>query len=133
MSDGFTLIKGARLIDGLGGPPLERGAVLMQGARIRSVGTEEAVAAPEGAQVEVFDYPEMTIMPGLIDCHVHLISLGDGRAGDDLTLLPDEILTLQAARNARTHLYSGVTTRSSRRREKTLGDSVLSTVKFGGA
>ncbi len=110
MSDGFTLVKGARLIDGLGGPPLERGAVLIQGARIRAVGTEEAVAAPEGAEVEVFDYPEMTIMPGLIDCHVHLISLGDGRAGDDLTLLPDEVLTLQAARNARNHLYSGVTT-----------------------
>ncbi len=110
MSDGFTLVKGARLIDGLGGPPLERGAMLMQGPDIRAVGTEEAVAAPEGAPVEVLDYPDMTIMPGLIDAHVHLVSLGDGRAGDDLNLLPDEILTLQAARNARDHLYSGVTT-----------------------
>ena len=110
MGDGFKLIKGARLIDGLGGPPLERGAVLMEGSHIRAVGTEEAVAAPEGAAVEVLDYPNMTIMPGLIDCHVHLVSLGDGRAGDDMNLLPDEVLTLQAARNARAHLYSGVTT-----------------------
>lgn len=110
MSDGFTLVKGARLIDGLGGPPLERGAVLMQGTDIRAVGTEEAVAAPEGAPVEVLDYPDATITPGLIDCHVHLVSLGDGRAGDDLNNLPDEVLTLQAARNARNHLYSGVTT-----------------------
>ncbi len=109
MSENFTLVKGARLIDGLGGPPLERGAVLMQGTDIRAVGTEEAVAAPEGAQVEVLDYPNMTIMPGLIDAHVHLISLGDGRAGDDMNLLADEILTLQAAKNARAHLYSGVT------------------------
>jgi imidazolonepropionase-like amidohydrolase len=109
MSESFTLVKGARLIDGLGGPPLERGAVLMQGTDIRAVGTEEAVAAPEGAPVEVLDYPNMTIMPGLIDAHVHLISLGDGRAGDDMNLLADEILTLQAAKNARAHLYSGVT------------------------
>ena len=65
MSESFTLVKGARLIDGLGGPPLERGAVLMQGKDIRAVGTEEAVAPPEGAQVEVLDYPDMTIMPSL--------------------------------------------------------------------
>jgi imidazolonepropionase-like amidohydrolase len=109
VSESFTLVKGARLIDGLGGPPLERGAVLMQGKDIRAVGTEEAVAPPEGAQVEVLDYPDMTIMPGLIDAHVHLVSLGDGRSGDDMNLLDDEILTLQAAKNARAHLYSGVT------------------------
>ena len=41
---------------------------------------------------------------------MHLIGIGDGRAGDELTTLPDEVLTLQAARNARAHLYSGVTT-----------------------
>ena len=50
------------------------------------------------------------MLPGLVDCHVHLIGIGDGRAGDELTTLPDEVLTLQAARNARAHLYSGVTT-----------------------
>ena len=109
LSDGYTLIRGARLIDGLGGPPIGRGAVLMQGGLIRAVGPAGEVSAPEGAPVEIFDYTG-TIMPGLIDCHVHLISLGDGRAGDDLTLLPDEILTLQAAKNARLHLNSGVTT-----------------------
>ena len=109
-TDGFKLIKAARLIDGKGGPPLERGAVLMEGDRIKAVGTEEAVVAPEGAQVKEYDYGDKTVLPGLIDCHVHLIGIGDGRKGDDLTLLPDEVLTLQAARNARAHLYSGVTT-----------------------
>ena len=56
------------------------------------------------------DYGDKTILPGLIDSHVHLIGLGDGRSGDELTTLDDEILTLQASRNARAHLYSGVTT-----------------------
>ena len=106
----FKLIKAARLIDGRGERPLERGAVLLEGDRIRAVGTEESVEPPEGAHVEEFDYNDKTILPGLIDCHVHLIGIGDGRAGDDLAQLPDEVLTLQAARNARTHLYSGVTT-----------------------
>ncbi len=106
----FTLIRAARLIDGKGGPPLERGAVLVEGDRIAAVGTEEAVVPPEGAPVDELDYEDRTLLPGLIDCHVHLIGIGDGRMGDELTTLPDEVLTLQAARNARAHLYSGVTT-----------------------
>ena len=108
--NGFTLIKAARLIDGNGGPPAERATVLMEGNRIMAIGTEETVRAPEGAQVREFDYGDKTVLPGLVDCHVHLIGIGDGRAGDELTTLPDEVLTVQAARNARAHLYSGVTT-----------------------
>ncbi len=109
-SGGFKLIKAARMIDGTGRPPLERGAVLVEDGAIRAVGTEEAVAPPEGAPVQEYDYGDATILPGLVDCHVHLIGIGDGRRGDDLTTLPDEVLTLQAAHNAREHLYSGVTT-----------------------
>ena len=109
-NEGFKLIKAARLIDGNGGPPLERGAILIEGDKIRAIGTEETVAPPEGAQVQEFDYGDRTVLPGLVDCHVHLIGMGDGRIGNNLTLLPDEVLTLQAARNARNHLYSGVTT-----------------------
>ena len=108
--DTFKLIKAARLIDGKGGPPLERGALLLENGKIMAVGTEEAVVPPEGAQVQELNYEDKTVLPGLIDCHVHLIGIGDGRVGDELTTLPDEVLTLQAARNARTHLYSGVTT-----------------------
>ena len=113
MNDGnadFTLLKAARVIDGLGGPPIERGAVLMQGDAIQAVGPEEEVVPPEGANVSEINYEDKTALPGLVDCHVHMVGIGDGRAGDDLTLLPDEVLTLQAAKNARTHLYSGVTT-----------------------
>ena len=84
--------------------------MLVENGRIAAVGTEEAVVPPEGARVVELDYEDKTVLPGLIDCHVHLIGIGDGRMGDELTTLPDEVLTLQAARNARAHLYSGVTT-----------------------
>ena len=107
---GFKLIRAARLIDGTGGPPVEQGAILMDGDTISAVGPEESVVPPEGADVVEFTYEDKTILPGLVDCHVHLIGIGDGRAGDELVTLPDEVLTLQAARNARAHLYSGVTT-----------------------
>lgn len=106
----FTLLTADRLIDGTGAPPLERAAVLIDGNRIAAVGTEESVIPPEGASVQEISYEGKTILPGLVDCHVHLNGIGDGRLGDDLAKLPDEILTVQSANNARAHLYSGVTT-----------------------
>jgi len=109
-NSGMTLIKAAMLVDGQSGPAVERGAVLLEGDLIRAVGPEANVVAPEGAAVEQLTYDHSTILPGFVDSHVHLIGMGDGRAGDELTTLPDEVLSLQAARNARAHLHSGVTT-----------------------
>ena len=108
-SGALTLIKAARLLDGAGGRPIENGAVLIEGGAIRAVGRQADVVAPEGAPVEVLDFGARTLMPGMIDCHTHNNGFGDGRPGDDVAALPDEVLTLQSARNARTSLLSGVT------------------------
>ncbi len=109
-NSGMTLIKASMLVDGQGGPAVERGAVLLEGDLIRAVGPEAKVVPPEGVAVDEMIYDHGTILPGFVDSHVHLIGMGDGRAGDELTTLPDEVLSLQAARNARAHLLSGVTT-----------------------
>ena len=106
----FTLIKAGKLIDGNGGPPIENGVVLLENELIRYSGPAITVEIPQGRKYKTIDYSSYTVLPGLIDSHVHLIGLGDGRAGDELTKLPDEILTLQAARNATAHLHTGVTT-----------------------
>ena len=106
----FTILNAARLIDGTAGPVAEAAAILLEGDTIRQIGTNETISAPEGASVQELDYGDATILPGLVDCHVHLNGIGDGRAGDELVTLPDEVLTVQAAQNARRHLYSGVTT-----------------------
>ena len=106
----YLLITADRVIDSKGGPPIENGALLVRDGEIVSVGRAADVAAPEGASVESHHYPGGTALPGMVDCHTHHNGFGDGRAGDDLTLLADEILTVQAARNARASLFSGVTT-----------------------
>ncbi len=106
----FKLITADWLIDSKGGPPIERGAILLDGNKIAAAGPQQDVRAPEGASVDASDYPGCAVMPGMVDCHTHHNGFGDGRMGDDLALLPDEILTVQAARNARASLYSGVTT-----------------------
>ena len=107
---GFTLIRAGRLIDGNGGPPVDRGAVLVSDGKIAAVGPENEIAAPDGARVETVDYPRVTLMPGMVDAHTHNNGFGDGRVGDTLADMPDEVLTLQSARNARTSLFTGVTT-----------------------
>ncbi len=106
----FKLLRGGLLIDGLGGPPITDGAVLVRGTKIVSVGPQTQVFAPEGSSVDLLEFSGMTLMPGMVDCHTHHNGFGDGRAGDELVALPDEVLTLQSARNARTSLFSGVTT-----------------------
>ncbi len=108
--ESFKLIKAGRLIDAKGGPPIERGVVLIQGSKIRVVGPEKDVLAPEGATIEVFDFPGMTVMPGMVDCHTHHNGFGDGSNGIELAKMPDEVLSLQSARNARASLFTGVTT-----------------------
>ena len=106
----FTILTADRVIDATGGAPIENGAVLLDGATIAAVGSAADIRAPEGAAAQTTHYAGCTIMPGMVDCHTHHNGFGDGRLGDDLALLPDEILTVQSARNARASLYSGVTT-----------------------
>ena len=106
----FTILKAARLIDTAAEAVQEQAAILLEGNIVRQIGTAETVHAPEGASVQEIDYGDATILPGLVDSHVHLNGIGDGRAGDELVTLPDEVLTVQSAQNARRHLYSGVTT-----------------------
>ena len=106
----YTILTADRLIDARGGPPIDNGAVLLEGSTIAAVGSAADLRAPDGAPAHTAHYSGCTIMPGMVDCHTHHNGIGDGRLGDDLALLPDEILTVQSARNARASLFSGVTT-----------------------
>ena len=108
--ENFKLIKAARLIDGLGSPPQERMALLVEGSKIRAVGPEESISAPEGSPVVEYNYSSQTVLPGLVDAHTHLNGFGDGRSGEELGRVSDDILLLQSARNADVALSSGVTT-----------------------
>src|SRR5262245_65671429 len=106
----FTLITAARLPDGSGAPALDKGALLMEGDRIVGLGLASEVRVPDGASVDRRDYGDATILPGLVDAHTHLVAPGDGTLGDDIAKEDDDLLLLQAAKNARTLLHSGVTT-----------------------
>jgi imidazolonepropionase-like amidohydrolase len=64
-------IVGAQLIDGVGQTPLPSSTVLIgTDGRIAAVGPSQAVAAPEG--IPTIQARGKTLLPGLIDGHVHL-------------------------------------------------------------
>src|SRR5690625_1640804 len=64
-------LKSGTLIDGNGGEIIENSGVLIKDDKILDVGPADRVNAPEDA--EVIDVTGKTIMPGLIDAHIHLL------------------------------------------------------------
>jgi imidazolonepropionase-like amidohydrolase len=63
-------LTNCRLIDGLGGTPLSDAAIVIDGGRFTDVGVRSSVSVPTDAMV--FDLAGQTVLPGLIDLHVHL-------------------------------------------------------------
>jgi len=62
------VISGARLINGLGGAPIEDSVVVVEEDRIVAAGPRGSVRPPVG---ETFDARGLTLLPGLIDAHFH--------------------------------------------------------------
>ncbi|PYQ05230.1 MAG: Xaa-Pro dipeptidase [Acidobacteria bacterium] len=101
-------LVGGQVIDGYEGPPIRDGVVLISGERIVAVGPKSEVAVPPGTTV--VDTEGMSVLPGLMDMHVHLMILGHADYEHwDKTYLPRfrELIMPIAARQL---LMSGITT-----------------------
>ncbi len=59
-----------RIIDGTGGEPIQNGVVLIDGDKIEKVGDKKTIDLP--SEAEVIDAGKGTVLPGLIDAHIHL-------------------------------------------------------------
>ncbi len=106
-ASGSTVILGATLIDGTGHDPLSNAAILIEGERIRAVGTRAAMTIPQGARV--IEAEGMTLLPGLIDCHVHL-AMRTGMSMTERVMTPPSLNLLYAVPNSRATLEAGITT-----------------------
>ena len=98
------VLHAARLLDIEGGQILKPGEVLVQGERIVEAGVK--VAHPAGA--EIIDLGDSTLMPGLIDAHIHLF-LHPG--AEDLQTVKESVpqRTILAVLAARGDLMAGFT------------------------
>lgn len=107
----WTVITADKLITGTDADPIERGAVVIRGDEIQAIGRQGEIELPDGPAVQTISAgPGQTVMPGMIDVHTHLTMPGDGTPYQTFMQRSDGVLLMQAARNARTHLLSGVTT-----------------------
>ncbi|HEY7637791.1 MAG TPA: amidohydrolase family protein [Gemmatimonadales bacterium] len=107
LAQGVTAIRAGRLVDVNKGEILRDRLVVIRGDRIEAIQPGTA-KVPSGARV--VDLSRYTVLPGLIDCHTHLI--GELQSAD--VLLPLERSEAQEAfsgvRNARATLLAGFTT-----------------------
>lgn len=100
-------IQHARLIDGTG-QSIEKGTVIIRNGRIQAIGLSKTLSVPRSAMR--IDGRGLTVLPGLIDCHVHL-SLGG--EPDVVQAIEQETPTetlLKSSQLARQTIEAGVTT-----------------------
>src|SRR6266699_822330 len=107
-----VLIKAGRLIDGRADAARSNVGILIAGGRIKAVGPLAQVQPQAGEGSRVIDLAQMTVLPGLIDAHTHLLLQGDPTAASyDEQLLYQSTASraILAARNARIALEHGFT------------------------
>jgi imidazolonepropionase-like amidohydrolase len=107
-----TLVRAGKLIDGTGAAPRSDQGVLIEDGRITAVGPWADMAA-RGAGVATIDLSGMTVLPGMIDAHTHILLQGDITAEDyDEQLLKESIpyRTIRAVAAGHTALLNGFTT-----------------------
>jgi imidazolonepropionase-like amidohydrolase len=101
------VLRAPRLLDGTGTPAVTDAALLVEGGRIAYAGP--AAGLPEGAgRLPSLEFPGATLLPGLVDAHVHLVASGDPDLAAGLPKTEAE-RTLAAVVNARRNLDRGVT------------------------
>jgi imidazolonepropionase-like amidohydrolase len=102
-----VVLRAPRLLDGTGAPAVPDAALLLSGGRVAYAGP--AAGLPEdAAKAPLLDFPGTTLLPGLVDVHVHLVASGGPDLAADVPKTEAE-RALAAVVNARRQLEAGVT------------------------
>lgn len=103
----YTYLFNGTLINGTGRDPLSDAALLIKDDTIVAVGPRTEVRPSLDDQVESIDLKGATILPGFIDCHVHITSEAFGN--QDPYATPFTYRVLQTAQYAKRTLEAGIT------------------------
>jgi imidazolonepropionase-like amidohydrolase len=104
-----VVLRAARMLDGSGGPVVHDAVIIVTGDKITAAGPASAVSTPANARV--INLGDVTLLPGFIDVHTHLIgrTLGDPLKDDeDVRDLP-AYSAIIGVDNARKTLMAGFT------------------------
>jgi len=100
-------IRPVRVIDGTG-QTIERATVVIRGTTITAVGSDRDFSLPRGTTK--IDGRGLTLLPGLIDCHVHLCLGAEPDVVDAIAKEPPALTLLKSTQAARHTLGAGFTT-----------------------
>ena len=100
---GATAITGVTLIDGTGADPVRGASLVVEDGRIAAVGCLDTLPR----EAAVIDASGLTLLPGLIDSHVHFYS--SWKSMQQRALTPPTLATFEAAQNALATLDAGFT------------------------
>jgi imidazolonepropionase-like amidohydrolase len=102
-----VVLRAPRLLDGTGAPAVPDAALLLSGGRVAYAGPAAELPS-DAAEAPVLDFPGTTLLPGLVDVHVHLVASGGPDLAADVPRTEAE-RALAAVVNARRQLEAGVT------------------------
>jgi imidazolonepropionase-like amidohydrolase len=105
-----TLIRADRLIDGSGAAPMRDAVLVVEHDKLVGVYQGQPPAGVVAGDSEILDFPGCTVMPGLIDTHVHLNLPGDGTVLEDVVREDEGVLVATSAFTAARALAAGITT-----------------------
>jgi imidazolonepropionase-like amidohydrolase len=105
----MKIFRAQTLIDGTGAEPLRNVEIVVEDGRILEI--VPAGLTPRPPETTIYERPGATVLPGLIDVHLHLM-FGTGKRSyeDVIQHDSDDLMLLRGARNAYLHLRAGVTT-----------------------
>jgi imidazolonepropionase-like amidohydrolase len=106
---GVVVLRAARLIDGTGAAQINNAIVIVTNNKITAVGDTNSVRIPSGAKV--IDLGNVTLLPGFIDAHTHLVGRVLGDPEGDMASVKDyeSFAAILSVRNARDTLMAGFT------------------------
>lgn len=95
------------IIDGTGAEPIRNGIVIIEGEKISEVGPRGEVQIPSNAKV--IDLEKRTIMPGMIDAHLHLMGVRSYNPAESI-IMPHDLQVLRAVEDCFKLVKAGFTT-----------------------
>src|SRR2546421_3405487 len=102
-----TAVFGDALLAPETGDPARHAVVVVEDGRVSAAGARDGIRVPAGA--EKVDAEGLTLLPGLIDCHVHMRSRGTGRDLAEQLQTPPSLWVLNTVPAARATLEAGFT------------------------
>ncbi|RUR15843.1 amidohydrolase family protein [Legionella sp. km535] len=108
-----VILQAARILDVRNGVYLKGAAIWIENERIKAVDRTANILKRAPASARHLDLGNVTVLPGLIDCHTHLLArIPDGNHGyaENLTTKSLAYRALEGAANARATLEAGFTT-----------------------